>query len=263
MPEGHTLHRLAQDIARDLLAHPLTVTSPQGRFDDANQVDQQSLRHAEAIGKHLLLHFSNECIVHVHLGLFGRFRRHKLPAPEARATTRMRLLGPSHAWDLSGPTACALLGDDELAILRARIGADPLSATADVASAWSAVHRTRRAMGAVLLDQSVISGLGNIYRAEILFLAGVHPETRGCDLPRAAFDQIWADSQRLLARGVKERRIATVPAPPGTKRLKRSESLYVYHRAICRVCAGPIGRVTLAARPCYFCPQCQPLSVHA
>ncbi len=259
MPEGHTLHRLAQDLAKDLLGQEIAVTSPQGRFEEAPSLNGQRLESSAALGKHLFLQFSNECTVHVHLGLFGKFRRHKLPEREARTTTRLRLVGATYVWDLVGPTACALVSPSELSTLRARIGADPLMPNADAESAWKAMSRSRRAMGALLLDQSVISGLGNIYRAEILFLSGVHPQTRGCDLSRAGFDTIWALSCSLLARGVKERRITTVPAQPGVKRIKRSESLYVYHRAVCRVCASPIGTVVLGARPCYFCPQCQPV----
>ena len=130
-----------------------------------------------------------------------------------RPTTRLHLVGDHVAWDLIGPTCCELLGPAARRALLARLGADPLAATADVEKAWTVVHATKRAIGAVLLDQRVVSGIGNVYRAEILYLLGIHPETPACALDRATFDELWDLTRSLLARGVKEKRIVTVVDP--------------------------------------------------
>jgi len=256
MPEGHTIHRLAQDIGRDLAGAKVGVSSPQGRFEGATAVDGAVLRGTSAIGKHLFLHFEAGT-VHVHLGLFGKFRREKSPPPEPRGALRMRLVGAERTWDLRGPTACEILDDAGLERLRARLGDDPLAHGADPEAAWSKVSRTRRSLGAILLDQSVFAGLGNVYRAEILFLLRLHPETPGLALDRATFDALWDLSKRLLARGVREKRIVTRDAPKGV-RLRRHEALHVYKKSRCDACGSAIRKLMSAARAIYVCERCQP-----
>ena len=260
MPEGHTLHRLAQDLTRDLVGYEVAASSPQGRFLGADRVDGRVLKSADALGKHLLLRFAGGARVHVHLGLFGRFYRRRNPAPGPRSTTRLRLVGPTVTWDLVGPTRCELLTLAGLRALEARIGADPLAANGNGESFLAALSRTRRPIGAVLLDQRVVSGIGNVYRAELLFLAGIHPLTPARSLPRSTCDSLWEASRALLARGVRERRIVTVPHE-GPGRPRRGEALYVYKRRRCRACGGAIRRIPLGGRPIYACETCQPPAV--
>ena len=258
MPEGHTIHRLALDLERDLVGHRVEASSPQGRFLEADRLDGQVLRSTEAFGKHLLLHFGAGSVVHVHLGLFGRFRRHRHPAPPPRDTTRLRLVGPERTWDLVGPTACELLTATGLRGLRARIGVDPIAPRTSreaLDRAFDAFSRTRRDVGAVLLDQGVFSGIGNVYRAEILFLLGIDPATPARDLSRRDFDAIWRKARELLRLGVAERRIVTVR--DAGRRPPRREALHVYKRETCRACAGPIARTTSANRSLWWCPTCQ------
>jgi endonuclease-8 len=265
MPEGHTIHRLAADLGRDLVGESLAASSPQGRFLDVERIDGKVLRRTEAVGKHLFLHFAGGGVVHVHLGLFGRFYRRKNPAPQPRDTTRLRLEATAVTWDLVGPTRCERLTPAALKELRARLGADPLAATtgdakerrASLESAWKRFHATKRPVGAVLLDQRVVSGIGNVYRAELLFLLRLHPATRACDIERKTFDALWKKAGELLARGVAEKRIVTVPHE-GKKRVKRADALYVYKRRACRECGGAIVTSVIGGRRMYACETCQP-----
>jgi endonuclease-8 len=256
VPEGHTIHRLASDLARDLGGQHLEVSSPQGRFGDAASLSGTRLVRTEAVGKHLFLHFE-PAVVHIHLGLFGRFRRFTRPPPEPRGALRLRLVGESHVWDLRGPTCCELIEGDAHQSLLARLGADPLSATADPLPAWKKISKSSRALGAVLLDQSIFAGLGNVYRAEILFMLGLHPEMPARLLTRREFNALWKLARELLARGVKERRIVTKPKVAG-RRLRRDEALHVYARSECEACHGPVRRWTVGARAVYACETCQP-----
>jgi endonuclease-8 len=126
MPEGHTLHRLARLHRRRYAGDPVEVSSPQGRFaTSAEVVDGRVLERAEAYGKHLFHHYGPDLVVHVHLGLYGTFSDLPLPAAAPRGLVRMRMVGPTHHADLRGPTACELITDDEVAAIRARLGADP------------------------------------------------------------------------------------------------------------------------------------------
>src|SRR5205814_8469026 len=107
MPEGHTIHRLARDHTRAFGRGPVEVSSPQGRFaGGAALVSGTTLKKVDAYGKHLFYRFEGDRIVHVHLGLFGKFWPFVPPAPAVNGRqVRMRLLGPAAGTDLSGPTA--------------------------------------------------------------------------------------------------------------------------------------------------------------
>lgn len=260
MPEGHTIHRLALDLERAFAGKPVRVSSPQGRFESALQLDGSVLTGTHAIGKHLFLDF--ECArVHIHLGLFGKFKRQASLSHAPRPTVRLRIESEATRWDLTGPTACEVVDAEAYAALDARLGADPLSPSARPAHTWLKVKRSKRAIGALLLDQSVFSGIGNVYRAELLFLVNVHPETPGTALEKATFDKLWKLARKLLALGVKTNRIITVQTSmkkgAANRRVSRREALYVYKQSHCRVCGVPIVKATNAARTMYHCPHCQ------
>jgi len=198
--------------------------------------------------------------MHVHLGLYGKFRLHKNPAPEPRGAVRVRMVGQQKAFDLNGPNCCELLDRDAFSTLRNRLGQDPLRSDADPEIAWSRISKSRRAIGALLLDQSVIAGLGNIYRAEILWLTGIHPERRGVDIERKEFDTVWKLSESLLAIGLKYNRIITVDRKTVDKplsRLNRHQRLNIYKKSCCSGCGRRVRWWEVGARKMYACEKCQ------
>ena len=264
MPEGHTIHRAARDHARDLAGRLVRVSSPQGRFELGKLVDASGrarLVRVEAYGKHLFYVFEKSRIVHVHLGLFGRFYRRKTPAPDPRATTRMRLEGERMTIDLVGPTACALITPKGMRAITARLGPDPLRGDADPTPFYDRVARSRAPIGAVLLDQAVICGVGNVYRAEILHLLAMHPETPASTLSKEQVQAMWQLATGLLRRGVEEKRIVTTRGLELTKpreRVPRAESTHVYGRRTCRTCEGHVLTPPPRARVVHYCPGGQP-----
>lgn len=262
MPEGHTIHRLARDLQRTLRGAPVHAWSPQGRFSDgAAQLDGQPLVRADAWGKYLFCDFGVGQVLHVHLGLIGKFRPRPSPAPDPVGAVRLRLEGESTTWDLSGPTRCELVPPDEVRRITSALGADPLRRNADITTARSRLARTSRAIGAVLLDQTVIAGIGNVYRAELLFLCGIHPARPASSLSDAEFDELWERCVQLLRIGVRMGRIVTTdPADVGRprSRMRAEDRLYVYHRERCRRCGSQIGVLELGGRPIWYCPVDQP-----
>jgi endonuclease VIII len=268
MPEGHTLHRLADLHRRRFAGHPVAISSPQGRFTaGAAVVDGQVLEHTEAHGKHLFHHYGPEQVVHFHLGLYGTFSDEPLPAAAPRGQVRMRMIGPTHYADLRGPTACELITDAEAAAIHARLGEDPLRADAVPDRAWAKVSRSRAPLATLLMDQSVIAGVGNVYRAEVLFRHGLDPLLPGRELGRDRFDAVWADLADLLADGVRRGAIDTVrpghrgcghgPDEPHGRGCGRE--VYVYRRTgePCRVCGTDVSRRTHASRNLFWCATCQ------
>lgn len=267
MPEGHTIHRLAQDHAARFLGRPVRVSSPQGKFADAAALlDGTTLTAAEAHGKHLFLGFRDGEWVHIHLGLFGKVTFGDAPAPPPTDTVRLRIADATAYVDLRGPTTCALITDDEKQAVHDRLGPDPLRDDADPSAAYRRISRSRTTVAALLMDQKVIAGVGNVYRAEVLFRHGIDPYRPGRDVTPAEWDAIWSDLVALMREGVRHNRIDTVRpehTPEAMGRPPRVDDhggeVYVYRRATlpCHICGTRIRTAELAARNLFWCPTCQ------
>ena len=263
MPEGHTIHRIAQDHTKFFGSQKLIVTSPQGRFEtEADLLTGRKLIDVTARGKHLFYNWSGRKNkrVHIHLGLYGKFRVHKNPAPEPRGAVRVRMIGQEKAFDLNGPTRCEILDDEGYEKLLDRLGEDPLNKDADIDKVWQRIHRSRAAMGTLLLNQSVIAGIGNVYRAEILFLLGIHPERPGNTLAREEFGKLWQLTIRLLKIGMKYNRIITVEREHVDKPLSKlpiAERVLCYKKKKCMTCGPRIRQWELGSRKMYACEKCQ------
>jgi endonuclease VIII len=267
VPEGHTIHRLAREHARALRGGPVRASSPQGRFaEGAALLDGQVLRRAEAHGKHLF-HRYRGVVLHVHLGLYGGFEAGPQPAPPPRGQVRLRLENAQWWTDLRGPNACAVLTPAQVRLLRSRLGADPLRRDADPDRAWARISRSSAPVGVLLMDQAVLAGVGNVYRAEILFRHGVHPHRPGRALGGEIWQLLWPDLVTLMRAGLRRGRIDTVRpehTPAAMRRPPRQDrhggEVYVYRRAgmPCLVCGTPVRTGVLAGRNVFWCPTCQP-----
>ncbi|TFV63308.1 UNVERIFIED_ORG: Fpg/Nei family DNA glycosylase [Bacillus sp. AZ43] len=269
MPEGHTLFRLARDLQATFAGRPVHVTSPQGRFAaGAALLDGRVLQEAYSYGKHLFADFGGDSL-HVHLGLYGTFAGGTGDPPPAKGALRMRWVadGPdgAGAWaDLRGPTACEVLAAPEVEAVLARLGPDPLRPRADGGRAYRRIAGSRTAIGALLMDQSVLAGVGNVYRAEVLFRHGVSPFRPGRAVDRALWQAMWADLVVLLRAGVRMGRIVSTRPPDRSRRsgaVRRDDAHYVYRRTglPCRVCGTEIRTEVMAGRNLYWCPVCQAL----
>ena len=260
MPEGHTLHRLARDHTKWFAGQNLKVHSPQGRFAaGAKRLSGRKLVAAEAYGKHLIYVFDDR-LLHVHLGLYGKFRLHRNPPPAPRGAVRVRMVGDERSFDLNGPNHCELLSRAELVQLQARLGPDPLRPDANPERAWDKIRRSRAAIGTLLLNQSVIAGIGNIFRAEVLYLLGIHPDRIGQRIASEEFQRIWELTVKLMRTGVQYNRIITVEREPGGKplsKLNARERLNIYKRPTCPGCGGDVRCWELGNRTVYACDHCQ------
>ena len=183
--------------------------------------------------------------------------------PEPRGAVRLRLAGEHGVADLTGPAACELLDAEGLAAVRRRLGPDPLRADGDIEVFVAGVRRRRRPIGELLMDQSVISGVGNIFRAETLLRCGVSPFRAGDRLSADRVRSLWRDLVPLMEYGVATGFITTVeaadvpdPLPEGDEEAAR---WYVYHRTArpCLRCGAPVRERTVAGRRLFWCAACQ------
>lgn len=260
MPEGHTLHRLANQLARCFAGDVVHATSPQGRFaNGAALLDGTALESTASWGKHLFCHFQGDHILHVHLGLYGTFVTMLAPGAAPHGAVRLRLTGPRAVGDLRAPTVCEVLAPAQRDVLLARLGSDPLRDDADGERAWSAVRGSRRSVASLLMDQSVVSGVGNVYRAEVLYRHRLDPATPGRQVSRGVWQDLWDDLVELMHRGVLAGHIDTVRLhhlPPGGE---GPPHVYVYRRAgePCLVCGTRVRTTVIEGRNLYWCPTCQ------
>lgn len=264
MPEGHTIHKIAKDHGKLLNGHGVGVSSPQGRFaSDAERVDGAVLERIEPHGKHLFYHWSTGEVGHVHLGLFGKFKVHKGGTrPEPSGACRMRLTTNDVTIDLAGPTACTIDDPSVRKEILARLGPDPIKPRQKPQKMYDKITKSKRGIGDLLMDQSVVAGVGNVYRAEALFVCGIHPLRPGKDLDPAELEALWATITGMLRQGVKDGRILTVPRDesgvPRGKRIPRAEATYAYKRDHCLRCGSEIEHLDIQNRTSYHCPICQP-----
>jgi formamidopyrimidine-DNA glycosylase len=185
--------------------------------------------------------------------------------PPIVGQVRLRLVTDVTCADLRGPTACELQTPDEVAATIAGLGPDPL--VDDVAEGeerfTSTVRRKPTPIGLLLMDQAVVGGIGNVYRAELLYRARQNPHTPGRDVPEEVVRGIWRDWVRLLAIGVATGQMMTMddldPAAYRAAMASRDDRHWVYHRAglPCRTCGTAIVVEEAAGRKLYWCPSCQ------
>jgi formamidopyrimidine-DNA glycosylase len=294
VPEGHSVRRLAQQFGDVFTGETLYVSSPQGRFTaGAALLDGQVLTDSRAHGKHLFLHFDHAVVLHVHLGLYGAwdfggdgtFRgASSIGAPrkigeselfddvedvaysgppEPQGAVRVRLVS-RHGWaDLRGATTCAAITEAEARAVLARLGPDPLrNQPEDKTRFVTGLLSRKTPIAALLMDQKVIAGVGNVYRAEVLFRQRLDPWLPGNALSACAAGLLWDDTAAVMADGVRDGRIITTPAAyweEGAVLPAGDDAHYVYKREglPCRVCDAPVAMAELVGRKLYWCPGCQ------
>ncbi|MBG0740931.1 Fpg/Nei family DNA glycosylase [Paeniglutamicibacter antarcticus] len=183
--------------------------------------------------------------------------------PEPKGAVRVRLVS-GHGWaDLRGPTACEVLTPAQVATAIGKLGPDPLHNCPGDAAAFSRrAGASRTAVALLLMNQQVLAGVGNVYRAEVLFRQRLNPWLPGSALSAQRLAALWLDLVLLMRDGVRDGRIITtlpadraspaIPVPVG-------EAHYVYKREglPCRICGTEIALIELGNRKLYWCPQCQ------
>ena len=265
MPEGHTIHRHARLQRAALAGSRVRAWSPQGRFaEGAALLNGQTLTDIEAVGKHLLYRWESGDTLHVHLGLFGKYKTYHGDPPPPSEATRLAMANGRSVVYLAGPTICEIIDPEDEDRLRTRLGPDPLGRGRSGPRFVANLARRQIPIGAALLDQSVVAGVGNVYRAEVLFKEGIDPHTPAQLLTPAEARALWSRITTELGRGELEGRIVTVaPADVGVRRrsdIPRGERLYVYKRdgLPCRRCGTAIRSAEMANRLIWWCPSCQP-----
>ncbi len=275
MPEGDTIFRTARALGRALAGRPITAfrsTYPAlTRFNDDTPLAGQTVHGVEARGKWLLIHFSGGATLATHMLMSGSWHiyRHGEPWQQPRANMRIVIENGQHiAVGFKVPVA-----EMHTAQSLARNARIPRPETDLLSAAFDAAEATRRllahpdeAIGDVLLRQEVLAGVGNVFKSEICFVAGVHPFCRVASLSSQQVEALMAAARKLLAANVLEDSGDAVVTYGGRRRRTThasdpAASLWAYGRAgePCRRCGEPIRRRLQGpdARVTFWCPRCQ------
>ena len=262
MPEGHTVHRIANAFQADFAGRPVTVTSPQGRFNsDAALISGRVLNRARAIGKQMFLEFDGGAIVRIHLGIYGKWQFHDSADAAITGQVRARFTADENSADLRGPTVCEVITKAEAKTVFTRLGPDPLNANPGNREAQRFIDRVQASkspIGLLLMNQDVIAGIGNVYRAELLFRAKITPHRPGHLCTTEELQAIWDDSVKLLRIGVKTGFMIT-KEKLFRKNPTKAERNWVYKREgnPCERCGASVQIELMATRKLYWCPGCQ------
>ncbi|MCI1018008.1 Fpg/Nei family DNA glycosylase [Microbacterium sp. C5A9] len=259
----------AWDFAGEILVDP-TIASANGRMGQTNQrgtvVDEEILDDA---GENSLSSIGAPRRARVHVRMSEQTKGLadeglEWPPPVV-GQVRLRLMTDITAADLRGPTACVLQTPEEMLASVAKLGPDPLVGDPEQNEERfvRAVRKKQTVIALLLMDQAVVSGIGNVYRAEMLFRQRLNPHTPGRDVPEDVVRALWHDWVRLLAIGVETGQMMTMddlsPERYRAAMASRDDRHWVYHRAglPCRVCGTEIALEEIGARKLYWCPRCQ------
>jgi endonuclease-8 len=293
MPEGNEIHRWAERHAAAFAGKPVLVDGPQGRFVDGDVLSGRKLLRVRAVGKHLGYDFGMDRILHVHLGLQGDFKEGSGPLPPVKGALRLRMWSAArvkrpvvpgeskrHAWyssddgtghlqpeqiawvELRGPMDCSVWTEAQWGALRERLGPDPLDGDGPE-KAMERIAKSKKPIGILMMEQDVMAGVGNIYRAELLFRARQSPFTPGREVAPAVVKKMWKEAGPLMRAGMVDRRIVTTLAKDRDHKrgkVQVGDEHYVYRRngQPCRVCGEKVmKREGFAGRNLFWCPVCQ------
>ena len=273
MPEGDSIFRAARTLHRALEGRVVTrfesVFPQLTRIDVDHPLRGRLVERVTSRGKHLLMWFSGDLVLRTHMRMNGSWHIYRPGERWKRPRREMRILVATESFEAVAFTVPVAEFSTHAALERelAEIGPDPLGARFD---ARAAVERLRACgdteIAEALLDQRVIAGIGNIYKSEILFAAGISPFARVADLTEALVERIVDRAVTLMRANIEDASPSGIVTYTGFRRTTRradpSARLWVYGRAgqPCRRCGSPIARVRHGAhaRPTYWCEQCQP-----
>lgn len=212
MVEGDGCHRVAAEHRKTLVGRKFAAQSPNGRFKAGAAAIVQAggvLLRIEVHGKNLFYFFGAKgaaptLVVHIHFGMAGAFAVYQEEEPEPTATTRLRLESQDAKKVTAHLSAMTVVHGTPAALyepLAAKLGVDPLREDADPSMLISKCSTCKKPIGALLVDQAFVAGVGNIYRTEILYQAGVHPNQPANSLSKEVILKIWAITVKQLQDG--------------------------------------------------------------
>jgi endonuclease-8 len=252
--EGPLVHRVAKDLRRALKGRQVAVEFGVKRLKPLEaSLKGSAVEDVEAYGKQFRIRLASGQVILIHLMMWGWWRVFKRGEPWDRPPERARLVLRTPAHDVvafSAPVVKLFApGELEADPVWGQLGPDPLRRDFSVKEFWRRLDaQADREIGDVLLDQRVVSGIGNIVKMEILFGARVHPRRPVASLTETERQDILAWTLKLMAKWLKERG-------------NEDAWIRVYRKSgkPCSRCGGKVEHFRQGGRITFACPKCQPL----
>lgn len=266
MPEGDTIHRAARTLEKALGGRTVTrfqtVLAPLARVDDEQPIAGRRVESVSAQGKHLIIEFSGGLFLRSHLRMNGSWHIYRPGERWMRRRGDMRVVIETDAFVAVGFNLPIAEFHDARSLVRThdlrRLGPDLLAEEFDIADAAQRIRaRADQEIADVLLNQTVVAGIGNVYKSEVLFICGISPFARAGELTAAHIEKAVATARKLLRHNVERGN----GSRQTMSSLRRAERLWVYGRRgePCRKCGTPIEyrKQGVDVRGTYWCPRCQ------
>lgn len=257
MPEGDTYYRAAQrvrPVLLDQVVEAVEGSAPQIRRN-WRHIAGHRVEEVRTLGKHLIVDLEGGRSIHVHLGMSGSIDVHRPGRRRSGDAVRMALTTSAGTVRVLGAPEVDFLKREEVDLRLARLGPDLLADEFDWGrfEAAAARYPDSRTVSDFLLDQRVMSGIGNEYKSEILFLERVLPERRMAEVDTTLRRRLAERARRLMAANTERAQRTTAGRGDG--------SVWVYGRAgqPCRRCRTAVASAWLGdpVRITYWCPGCQ------
>lgn len=278
MPEGDSIFRAARSLHRVLAGHVVTRFETAYAHLDRVNVDTpivgRTIEKCESAGKHLLIVFSGELILRTHMRMSGSWHLYRHDERWWRGPQALRARIDTADWvavAFNVPVAEFITPRQlETRDPVAQLGPDLLGAEFDRDEAVRRIVASgARPIAATLLDQRIVAGIGNIYKSEVLFLSGVHPEVPSSAVPLPILERMMDIARGLLRDNVVEGTSPRIQTYRNLRQLNAAtghdDSVWVYGRRNqpCRKCGTPIEmkKMGLEARSTYWCPNCQDVNI--
>lgn len=277
MPEGDTIFRSArtlhQALAGSVVVNFETALAPLASVHDNTPVTGRTVEKVESRGKWLLFHFSGDLILVTHMLMSGSWHIYRRGERWRKSRTHMRIVIATDKYEAVAFDVSVAQFHAERTLARhptiPRLGPDLAAAVfarQDARARMRAANREE--VGNALLNQRIISGIGNVFKSEICFVCGIHPFRTIASLSDAEVDSLLDAARRLMQANVREHALGGIVTYTGPRRTTRANDpaarLWVYRRRgqECRRCGAEIlmRRQGPGARSTYWCPQCQPKS---
>jgi endonuclease-8 len=275
MPEGDTIFRAARTLHRALAGHVVTrfesVLPALTRVHDDAPITGRTIDRVDSVGKHLLIHFSGDLVLRTHMRMSGSWHIYRPGERWQRPPIDMRVVIGTDQFVAVAFNVPIAEFETEHTLQRnesvGSIGPDLLSETFDADAALQRLRAHDEGdIAETLLNQRAMSGIGNIFKSEVLFVAGINPFTPVPALSDDELRHIIATARRLLKANVTSHSgegITTHFTLRSTSvRAEPNDRVWVYHRAgqPCRTCGTAIASRKHGpyARGTYWCPSCQP-----
>jgi endonuclease-8 len=276
MPEGDTIFRAARTLNRALAGKVVTKFETQlpqlARVDYDSPVAGRLIESVESTGKWMSIHFSGDLALLTHMLMSGSW--HIYRPGEAWKAPRHQMRVVIHTEDFVTVAFRVQIAEFHTAAglsrhpgLR-RLGPDVLATEFDEAAAASRFKaRPELEAGVALLSQSLVAGIGNVFKSEVCFASRVNPFRKVASLTDAELVLLMANARQFMANsvadGVGNGMVTRTGPRQTTNRSDPSERLWVYKRSgePCRKCGTAVlsGKQGLDARVTFWCPACQPI----